>query len=277
MTREAGAAEVGDRVDGGAARVTQHALWVLRVQHGVARRAALNALIHAGQKAAAPHAFARIGRLVARHEHDKRRQVARFAAESVADPRAETRGAKTRLAGVKLKLRGRVVELIGGHRVDDADLVLDGAEMRKKIAGPESRAAGLAKLVLRRKQRGMALDEGELLALQIVVRTRNAVVFREFRFVVEQFKLAGRAGEVDVDDMLGPRGKTWRARSQRIGGVWNCDAVGESCAVGEHLSKCNRAERERRSAASERTEKGSARLRCECDAWVKWMHGERVR
>ena len=149
--------------------------------------------------------------------------------------------------------------------------------MRKKIAGPESRAAGLAKLVLRRKQRGMALDEGELLALQIVVRTRNAVVLREFRLVVEEFKLAGRTGEVDVDDMLGPRGETWRARSQRIGGVWNCDAVGESCAVGEHLSKCNRAERERRSAASERTEKGSARLRCECDAWVKWMHGERVR
>ena len=92
MPREAHASERCDCVDRRAARLAQHAFGIFHVKNGIARRTTLHTLIDARKEATSPDALSRIRRLIAGNEHDKRGQIARFAAEAVSNPRAETRG-----------------------------------------------------------------------------------------------------------------------------------------------------------------------------------------
>ena len=63
----------------------------------------------------------------------------------------------------------------------------------------------------------MPFDERELLALDVLVWTRLTVEPRELGFVVEEFELAWRTSEMDVDDILGARGEMRRVRREWIG------------------------------------------------------------
>jgi hypothetical protein len=64
-----------------------------------------------------------------------------------------------------------------------------------------------------------ALDEGEALAFEEFLRAVLAVVFGEFRFVVEQVERAGRAGHVQVDHAPDLRLEHRRRGQQRRGGI----------------------------------------------------------
>ena len=125
-----------------APRVAVDAVGVREVRHGVAARAEADALVRRRQEAAAPEAREdRLPRILARalrNEHDESRQIRVLAAEAVARPRAHARVAGQLVARVHEGDRGIVVDRLGGHALDDAEVVGDRLDVRQEIADPEA-------------------------------------------------------------------------------------------------------------------------------------------
>ena len=91
----------------------------------------------AGQETAAPEAGEQAltgAFLVGRDEHDKRWQVVVHAAETVVGPGAHARTTGQLAAGLEEGDRGVVVDRVGVHRTDHADLVGDATDMREEFA-----------------------------------------------------------------------------------------------------------------------------------------------
>ena len=165
------------------------------------------------------------------------------------------------------ELRRRVIELIGRHRVDDADLIFNRAEVWQEIARPKTGTPRARELVLRCEQRGMAFDEGEFLALEILIWTWRAVELREFRLVIKQLELAWRTREMDVNHILRARGKVRRPRREWVfrSACLTRTSRGARFArerLAQQLTERNSAETEPRRAAREISEEcASRRLR----------------
>src|SRR5262249_50573607 len=83
------AVKIGERVETFAASVAIHSGWVVDEQNWVASRAALHALINAGQIPAAPHTFAGVRRFAARDEDHEARQILVDRAKTISSPGAE--------------------------------------------------------------------------------------------------------------------------------------------------------------------------------------------
>ena len=100
------------------------------------------------QEAAAPEAREdRLARVLAgalRDHRDERRQVFVLAAEAVADPRAHARVAGLLVAGVDERDGRVVVDRLGVHRFDDADVVGDRLHVRQEVADPGAVLAAAA-------------------------------------------------------------------------------------------------------------------------------------
>ena len=100
-----------------------------RVKDRVAAAAQLDALVAGGQKAAAPEAVEQalvgIGAGAVRDHHDERRQVVGLGAQAVAEPGAERRPARLLRAGLDERDGRVVIDRLGVHRVDDADVIDD--------------------------------------------------------------------------------------------------------------------------------------------------------
>ena len=105
-----------------------------------------------------------------------------------------------RIAGVEEQLGGRVVELVGAHRMDQREFVDDSGQVRQKLAHPRAALSMPRKLVRRGEQLGRPLDEREPLAFQKLGRAVLPVVLDELGLVVEEIERRGSAGEVQVDD-----------------------------------------------------------------------------
>jgi hypothetical protein len=75
--------------------VAAHARRVAQVEHRIADRAALDALVDAGQEAAAPHRLAGIGGLAAGAQHDEAGEVAVDAPQAVVHPRCRGWGSRS--------------------------------------------------------------------------------------------------------------------------------------------------------------------------------------
>ena len=208
--------EVVQRVERPAAQRLRDAVGIREIKHRLALRAALHALIDAGQVAGAPDRFAGIGVLAAGGQHDEAGQVRILRAEAVGRPRTGRRRPGDRAAGVHEELRGAVVELVGPHRFDEADLVDDFLEMGQPVGDPLAALAGLVEGELRAEHLRHALDEGELLAFEVFLRALLAVELGEFRLVVEELELARRAGHVQVDHALCLRSEVGEIGHQRI-------------------------------------------------------------
>ena len=78
-----------------------------------------------------------------------------------------------------------------------------GRQVRQQLAQLGAALAVPRELAARAQQLGVALDEGEPLALDERLRERLAVELLQLRLVVEQLELAGPAGHEQVDDALG--------------------------------------------------------------------------
>ncbi len=89
-----------DGLDGALANVAIHAAGVGHIQNRVAARAALYPLVHAGQKAAAPHALARVGLLAPRGQHNEARQILVLGTQAINRPRAQAGTPQTRATRV---------------------------------------------------------------------------------------------------------------------------------------------------------------------------------
>ncbi len=160
------------------------------------------------QKAAVP--LPRGDRLILRaahgSQHNEAGQVTALAAQPVSDPRTHAGPAGNERTGVHERVRRVVVDLLCGHRADDADFIRDPADVRQ-CAG--DRLAGLAevlKLMLRPEafQLLLALKLGNRLAVGDRLGHRLAVHLGELRLVVERLKVRRPAGHAEVNHPLGP-------------------------------------------------------------------------
>ena len=119
---------------------------LLDVVHRVARRVELHALEPAGQEAAVPlprRDRLRRTRAGAARQHDEAGQVVALGAQAVDDPRAHAGPAGDRRARVHERVGRVVVDLLGLHRADDADVVGDAADVREEVADRLPRLAEL--------------------------------------------------------------------------------------------------------------------------------------
>ncbi len=119
-----------------------------QVQHRIADRAELDALVARRQKAAPPEAI--VERLIVRvaaalRDHDDEgRQVLVLAAQAVAQPAADARPARELSAGLEKRDRRIVIDRLGVHRLDEAKVVGHGSGVRQQFAdrGPAVAVTG---------------------------------------------------------------------------------------------------------------------------------------
>jgi len=208
------------RVDHRTTKVRRHAFGIGQKQHRVALAAELHTLVDRGQKAATPTTVAGTENL-AGDQHDEAGQVVVRAADAIVDPRTDAGSAEQVEAGERLELRRRVVELVGVQRVDQAEFVGDTLQVGQQVGQAQSGLAAMRERevggVGRAEEGGAFADEGELLALEHLLRTKFLVAAAQFGFLVEQIQMRGRADHVDVDHALGARFVVQSATLQPLG------------------------------------------------------------
>ena len=195
----------GQRVQAVAAGGAIDARRVRQVEHRVALRAQLDALVGAGQKAAAPQRLAAVGLPLARQQHDERRQILVGAAQAVRQPGAHAGPPGLRVAGAQEQLGRAVVDLRRGHGVQERHLVHHARQVRQQIRQPGARSPVARERERRAQQARRALDEGEALALGEAGGQRLAVAGLQLRLGGEQIQLRRAAGHGQADDLPGAR------------------------------------------------------------------------
>src|SRR5581483_3807225 len=204
------------------------ALRVIDVENGVTHRVQFHALVFAGQDAGGPlprgerlHLAAAAGR----QQNYEARQILRVRAEAVEDPGTHARPAGYDGAGVHHAMRGVVIDLLGPHGADDADVVRHAADVGEQAYHLLSRFAELLELVLRAEAFQLfALQLCDLLALGERFGHALAVHLRQLRLVVERLQVRGAAGLVEKDDALRLGGEVQRIyyAVRRSGGGGGC-------------------------------------------------------
>ena len=183
------------------------ALRVAQIEDGVFTRAEANSLMLRRQKTAAPIAAQqRLARFVFGDQHDKRRQVLAGVAQAVMQPGADRGPAGQLRAGLEKRDGRAVVDRLGEHRADDAQVVGDLCGVRQQFADPRAALAMLLELIGRanhRQARLVATHAGEPLALPHAVGQFLAVVLVQQRLVIEQINLRRRAGLKEEDHPFG--------------------------------------------------------------------------
>ena len=183
------------------------AVRIVQVEHRILAAAELHALVLRRQEAAAPQP--RVERLIAfagpRQQHDEAGQVGVLGAEPVGEPGADRRPAGLLRPGLDEGDRRIVVDRVGVHRPDDAQLVDDLRRVRQQLADPGAGLAVTREVELRAGHRERLLEgghAGEALALADRLRQLLAVHRAQPRLVVEQLELRRAAALEQVDDRL---------------------------------------------------------------------------
>ena len=130
--------EVAQGVETHAPHVAVHAGRVRSVKHRVALGTALDSLVDGRQEAIAKGVLAAVGLHAAGDEHHEPGQVLVFSSEAIRDPGTNGRTPWARRSGVDQQFGGRVVELVGGHRTDDAQFIGHGLEVGQGIRKPDA-------------------------------------------------------------------------------------------------------------------------------------------
>ena len=142
------AVELAERVEHVAAHVRRDAFGIGEVKHRLLTRPELHALMFAGEKARTPQP--RVKRLVARgifrNEHDERREVVIERAEAVGGPRAHRGSPGHLVPGAEKSDRRIVVDRLGVHGADEAEVVGDFLRVRQRVADLHAAAAALGEI-----------------------------------------------------------------------------------------------------------------------------------
>ena len=118
--------ELGQRIQLNALGVSVKAS-VGQVIDGLVEVRNQGALIGRRQKAGTPE-WCPLGRLGGT-QHDEAGEVLGFIAEAIEEPRAETRAGEGLLSGVHLETGPIVIDIVGHHGADDAEVVGTGGKM----------------------------------------------------------------------------------------------------------------------------------------------------
>ena len=181
--------QVAQRVEAHAADLAIHPGGIRSVEHRVSFRAALDALIHGRQEAAAEGIFAAIRLHAAGDQDDEPGQILVLRAQPVCHPRADGRTPGARGAGVNEQLGGRVIELICRHRTDHAKVVGHGVKVRNRVGHPHAALAVLREGATGAEQLGRAGGECETFAFEEGVRAILSVALHQLGLVVEQVEM----------------------------------------------------------------------------------------
>ena len=209
--------QVPEGIQAGTPQSPVHARRIRDIEHRVALRTALHALVDARQKPRAKAARATVGLHARRDHHHEPWQVGILAAEAVGRPTAEARPACPRAPCIDHQLRRRVVELVGEHALHEAELVGHAVQVRDRVGKLNAALAAPHPLPRRTEQLRRAAGEGELLACNRLGGAILAAVLHEFRLVVIEIEVRWRAGQVDHDHPLRLGGQRRLFRSHRIG------------------------------------------------------------
>jgi hypothetical protein len=169
---------------------------IAEVGDGIFQIADERALIRAGEKAGRPE----LGAL----EHgggtddDEAGQVLIHRAEAIREPRPKARPREGLLAGAHLEGRAAVVDVVGDHRADDADVVDARRGLGQEFAYRRAGLAVLGKL----PRRGEDVPGLHTLEFGRLERQRLAVVLEQPRLRVEEIDMRWTAGHVEKDDTL---------------------------------------------------------------------------
>ena len=194
--------EVVDGIQCLAAHGAVHAGGVGHVENGVALGAALDTLVDGGDEAGGKAILATIGLGAAGDQDNVAGQVLVFRTESVSCPGAEGGAAGLGETGVQEQLRRGVVELVGMHGLDEAEVIRDLVQVRDGIRHPDAVFTVLLEGAWRPHELGRAAGEGEGFTLEEGVRAVLAVPFHQLGLVVKHVKVRRGAGEVEVNDTL---------------------------------------------------------------------------
>ena len=177
------------------------------MQHRVRAGAKTDALVFRRQKAAAPKPrHERLAALALGHHHDERRQVVVLAAEPVVEPRADAGSAGELRAGLHMRHARAVVDRLGVHRADEAQVIGDAGNVRQHVADLDAALAARRKLERRpdqRQRRLVAGHRGEPLAPPDRLRQLGAMLFDQRRLGIEQVELRRAAALEQINDALG--------------------------------------------------------------------------
>ena len=168
-----------------------------------------------GRHVAARPVLGAADRPAARVEHDDEAgQVLVHAAQAVVDPRAEARAAGEDLARVHLQHRRAVDRRVGGHRVQEGDVIDARGQVREQVADPLAALAVLLELPLRPDDPALVLLAAAAEGLHLHGLAVQAV---QLRLVVERIDVAGPAVHEQEDHALRLGGEVRLLRRQRIG------------------------------------------------------------
>ena len=194
-------------------RALADAFGIAHVMDGVAFGLKKNAFKPARQETGGPlPGRNRLGAGFAlRGQHDKAGQLVGLRAETVEQPGAHAGPALDLRAGVHERVRRIVVDLLGVHRADDANVVRNTADVREQLGNflpgsaplPElaKRPAGLQFRVLQLRE---LLPPGEGFGERFIVE------LLEFRLVIKTFEVRRPARHAEMNDAFGPHRKMGR-------------------------------------------------------------------
>src|SRR5690606_19376896 len=128
----------------------------------------------------------------ARDQHDEAGKILVLAAEAVRYPGSDRGPARARRAGIDEELRRGVVELVGPHRADHAQLVGDPVEMRERVGEPHAALAISREGPSRAEEHRRARSEREALAAKVALGARLAIETHELGLVVEEIEVRRR-------------------------------------------------------------------------------------
>ena len=201
--------ELAEAVERAAADLGGDAGGVVDVKDRVAPRAERGGGVLAGKVARLPEPRRdRLNLLSVRwlgDEHDEGRQVLVERAEAVGDPGAEAGAAGDLVPGLDVGDRRFVVDRLGVHAPDEANVVDHLRHVRQHLAHPHVVLAVLGELVFRGRNRESLLPRGhrrEPLALPDRIRQVLVVVLAHLGLVVVQVHLRRAADHVQVDHLL---------------------------------------------------------------------------
>ena len=209
--------QVPEGIEAGTPQRPIHTRRIRYIEHRVALRTALHALVDTRQKPRAKAARAAVGLHARRDHHHEPWQVGILAAEAVGRPAAEARPACPRTPCVDHQLSRRVVELVGEHALHEAELVGHAVQVWDRVGQLHAALATPHPLPRRAEQLRRATGEGELLTCNRLGGAVLAAVLHEFRLVVIEIEVRWRAGQVDHDHPLRLRGQRRVFCSHRIG------------------------------------------------------------
>ena len=214
--------EMADRVERVALELRVHAGRIGEIQNRIAAAAERHTLIHGGQKAATPTGIAAARPFAAGAEHDERRQVLRFAAQAIGDPRAHAGPAELLRAGVHQDLAGSMIESVGHHRFDDGNVIHNLCQVRQQFGEFRAALAILGEFELRTQQLRVGVDESSPIAFQQIRGRQGPIELGQLRFIVEQLQVAGSSRHEEVNHTF-CLGRVMRLFwSQRIRGCACC-------------------------------------------------------